>query len=162
MAFAWMNQIFQFVGGIFYSTSPSPITAGSTGPMLGDQYGRSAVCLSTRGAPVNVGPTVWNNTTSLANGGVIKNAPCNLLRVFPTSTLGSTAYFQLFNKITAPALNDVPVFSFALLSTLPSFQLDFSKTSFPFATGCAWGISTTAPTYTSAGNVGWVTWELDQ
>lgn len=61
-------------------------------------------------------------------------------------------YFQIFNKASAPANPDVPVYSRAVKAG-ESFEIGediFGQSGQPFSTGIAWGWSTTSGTFTAA------------
>lgn len=90
-----------------------------------------------------------------------KGANAQIFGFDVSSVGGALVYFQIFNKATAPALNDVPVYSIALAAgtaTVPA-RLALTEAFFGIAgrnltTGLAWGISSTAATFTDAGTAG--------
>jgi len=60
-------------------------------------------------------------------------------------------YIQIFNRTTAPSVGDTPVFSFPIPAQ-QGFVLEesfFTNNGYFFNTGIAWGISSTAATYTA-------------
>lgn len=65
---------------------------------------------------------------------------------------GSTRYFQIFNKASAPAGSDVPVYSFPV-ATGARFEIGesiFGESGQNFSTGIAWGWSTASGSFTAA------------
>lgn len=86
---------------------------------------------------------------------VSKASPAIVVAAAVSNTNAALRYFQLFNSATAIAGGAVPVMSFPIAAgsaTVPGArtidQPFFSN--YVFNVGLAWGISTTAATYTAA------------
>ena len=118
--------------------------AGAT-PSLAPQGG---------GAPPQ-GRASWYQLAALAASGVIKSAPGALWQVFGTNSGAAALWFQVFDAAAGPVAGNVPLLR-AYVPAGGTFSLtltdaaDPSPPGRPFATGIAWGVSTTADTYTAA------------
>jgi hypothetical protein len=83
---------------------------------------------------------------------LVKAKEGQVFAAFATNENAAVRYLQLFNKATAPAAADVPVFSFPILAT-SSLLIGtefFTEHGSYFDTGIAIGISTAKASYTAA------------
>lgn len=157
MAFNWMTQLFNMVAGGQYTSAPTAIAGGSTGPLLVDANGRLVVTLNVPNGPVinGAGQMLWSDSSAYAGTGVIKASAATLYQlVFQNDTVAGS-WVQFFDKASIPVLNDVPKFTLKASST-GSGAIVFPMGR-PFLLGLSWGISSTGPTFTAAGSpLGWV------
>jgi hypothetical protein len=96
-------------------------------------------------APV---PATFSNNLAAVSGfakaspGVVKSASA-------TNRNAAIRYLQIFNKTTAPVLNDVPIVQWQVSGTTIIGTDFFTEGGMNFTTGIAWGMSTTNGTYTA-------------
>ena len=146
---AWIGNIFNFLAGGQYTTSPAPITPGSSGPLLCDQYGRLVVLTSPVGAPVNTG-TTWVDPaigTPLTYQRVVSATAKSLYLAFGMNEGTSDRWFMLFDSSALPSPGAQPTVAFKVPAGQP-FSLEFTRPR-AFLNGIAWNISSTAGTLTS-------------
>jgi hypothetical protein len=156
-AYAWIGQIFNFLAGAVFNTAPTPLQAGSGGPLLCDANGRLIVCLNVPNGPVvnSAGQMLWSDSNAYGGTGVIKAAPGTLFQLTLVNDTASAAWVQIFDKASAPAANDVPKFT-RKLAVNASVDIVFPLGR-PFATGISWGLSSTGPLFTAQGTpLAWV------
>ncbi|MCC5644788.1 hypothetical protein LC607_17950 [Nostoc sp. CHAB 5824] len=88
-----------------------------------------------------------------STGAYLKTSAGNIYAITCTNLNSTVRYFQVFNQVTAPSLNDVPVVSFPVFASgglLVIGQDLIGGGGISLSVGISWGISTTALTYTSA------------
>lgn len=156
MAFNWLNQVFNFVSGGVYASSPTPIGASSSGPLLCDANGRLIVCLNVPNGPVVNGPSQisWVDSAAYAGTGVIKASPGTLYQlVFQNDTVAAS-WVHIFDKASAPITNDVPKFILKPSTGVSaSFVLPLGRA---FTNGISWGLSSSGATFNAVGSpLGW-------
>ena len=157
MTFNWMNQLFNMVAGGQYSSAPTAIAGGSTGPLLVDANGRLVVTLNVPNGPVinGAGQMLWNDSTAYAGTGIIKASAGTLYQITGVNDTASAAWLQIFDKATVPAANDVPKFTYKLAAN-EKYNLPFPMGR-PFTNGIAWGLSSTGNLFTAQGTpLAWI------
>lgn len=157
MAFTWLNQVFNFVSGGVYAAAPTPIGAGSSGPLLCDASGRLIVCLNVPNGPVvnGAGQMLWVDSSAYAGSGVIKASAGTLYQITGVNDTASAAWLQIFDSATAPAASAVPKFTYKL-AVNEKYNLPFPMGR-AFANGISWGLSSTGNLFTAQGTpLAWV------
>jgi hypothetical protein len=107
----------------------------------------------TAGPPV---PGTFSNNLAAVSGNA-KATAGNLKSICAVNRNAALRYLQVFNLAAGPVNPNVPVFQWPLApqgSTVPGMLIVgtdfFTDGGMAFATGIAWGISTTNGTYTAA------------
>ena len=147
---AWFGQIFNFLAGGQYNSSPTAITPGSTGPVMVDQYGRLYTAPFVPVAGVSLG-TTWADSGALVNSLNVKTTPGNLLQVVGFNDTASVVYLHIFNAASLPANGTAPRTAFKIAANA-NFSFDLSARSRSFATGIVLAGSTTSATLTVSTN----------
>ena len=154
---AWPTQLFTWLGYGQYQVSPSKGATGANVPLLIDGYGRLVTVPNAPGTPPNTEPTTWTSSAGLAVSGAIATSPATLLRIQATA-MSSGGYLQIFDTPLPPVTGAAPTTVMVLPAGTTS--LDLTHTGRRFATGIAWGSSSTIDTFTPLyGNV-WLDAEI--
>ncbi len=137
------------------------VDPGATGDMQLVKLAYSALGTQTMvqadasGLLVNVGAPVTNSTTTaLDNDGPVVKASAGTLYGFQ-GYADAAGFVQVHNKASAPTSSNVPVIVIPVASGA-AFSLDLGIRGRAFATGIAFGFSSTGPTYTDGGSHLWV------
>lgn len=155
--YAWIGQIFNFLAGAVFQTAPTPLQAGSGGPLLCDANGRLIVTLNVPNGPVvnSAGQMFWSDSNAYAGTGVIKAAAGTLFQLTLVNDTASAAWIQIFDKSSVPVANEVPKFT-RKLGVNGSVDVTFPLGR-PFSNGIAWGLSSTGNLFTAQGTpLAWV------
>ena len=152
MAAAWLNQVFNFLAGAQYATSPSAITPGSSGPLLCDQYARlyTVPFVPVAGTPHG---TLWADSGALVTSLTVKSTPGNVLQLIGYNA-GAAGFIQVHNAVSLPTNGTAPVYTFPVPAGV-AFSLDLSARPRSFATGIVVVLSSTGPTLTSVATSLW-------
>lgn len=159
-------------GGIYNATPPT-FTDGQRGDTQIDASGNTKLTLAT----LLAGEDLTNNVLGTQHKPVasstyspgsfvallsssiaisVKATPGNLLSVSATNINAAVRYLQIFNKASAPATNDVPIFCFPIPIGSTTIQMTnigrdfFGAGGYYFSTGIAIGISTSGTNYQAA------------
>ena len=153
---SWLGQVFNLLAGGQYTSSPTPIVPGSSGPLLCDAQGRLIVCLNVPNGPVvnGAGQITWYSSAAFSITGVVKAAAGTLHQLLLQNDISGTVNLQIFDKATAPIAGDVPKISRRLTSGV-SNDLAFPL-GMPFLNGIAFGVSSTSNSFTAAASGAWV------
>lgn len=108
----------------------------------------------------------WTSDVSIAAGGspvasrAVKTGPACLSGAYVANYSTSPRYLQFFNSATSPSGGDAPALQYVVLRGAAGYPATFfadgswfsnpTFTSPLFTDGLAWGISTTAGTFTAA------------
>ncbi len=158
---------------VIYNTTPPTLTNGQTAQAQADSSGNLKVTLGVKLAgedftndisktvqqalPINTySPSLSSNFGSTISAAA-KASTGNVLSFVATNGNAAQRYFQIFNSASAPAGGATPIYSFLIpagtASSPGAVVFDnsfFTQPGVNFSTGIAWGISSTAATYTAA------------
>lgn len=95
-------------------------------------------------------PTVYNQSGVVS--GIVSASVSFLRSINALNQNAGTRWIQFFDKAVGPVLNDVPVFEFKMSGGTGMIIGDdfFTGGGVRFASGIAWGFSTTQNAYTAA------------
>ena len=148
MAANWLGTVFNFLAGAQYSSNPTPIADGSTGPLLVDKYGRLVMVAVGPGSAVSSGANTWRDAGAYANSGVVKASAGTLYLLFGPSGSASKRWLQIFDLAAVPANGVAPIFEVPV-SPGAVANLDLPRGR-SFVNGICWAGSTTSGTLTVA------------
>lgn len=140
MAASWLTNVFNFLAGATYNSSPPVLGDGSTGGVQCDSRGRLIV------TPIATNGVVGYSSGASTYQGVMKATPGNLWSLNATNNGASTRWLQLFDAAAVQSNGAVPKVSIPIAAGVTNGP-DLAGT-FPFATGITWMISSTAATLT--------------
>jgi hypothetical protein len=130
------GQIFNFLAGALYSTTPPTAVAGEFNSLQCDASAQLRVVTRTDT------PSVYAYTTHPANDLQVKTTAGSLLEVSASNSSGSTLYLQIFDSATLPTDGSYPTMGRYVLP--PGATGDFAYSCpRPFANGCWVVVSTT-------------------
>lgn len=146
---SWLSQVFNFLAGGQYTTAPTPITPGSSGPLLCDQYGRLVVVQNGVGSAPGVGGNTWSNVVNPGASASVKTTAATLYHVIWSNEGAAKGWLMVFDRNTAPTTGAVPVLTFPVAAGVQASE-EFPR-GFPFANGIQWAVSSQPATYAALG-----------
>lgn len=159
------SALIMFAGplnGRYFRLNVTGIVSGTTAgvvefftqPRLQNGYSPIQV---TKSSNTSTGSSTVSAVFGTAISANVKNGAGQLFAISISSIDTNLVYFQIFNKASAPATNDVPIYSFpvgAATATSPSWVIMnesfFGLSGRQFTTGISWGISSVNATYTAS------------